>query len=114
MREYNMIYEKNEIIKKLLQNNFQLISLDNGVNEYRKNEISFYFVKNDIIIEYNIDKYFHVYQQLNYDVLFGIFHFCKLDDISRNELIKTFTPKNFVSKIRANYVISYKRKISND
>jgi len=109
-----MIYDKKELLRKLLQNDFQLIALDNGVNEYRKKEISFYFVKNDIIIEFNPEKYFHVYQQLNYDILFGIFHFCNLDDISRNELIQTFTCKNFVSKIRQYYVTSIKRKISND
>ena len=109
-----MIYDKKEILRHLLKNDFQQIALDNGVNEYRNKEISFFFVKNDIIIEFNPEKYFHVYQQLNYDILFGIFHFCKLDDISRNEIIKTFTCKNFVSKIRSNYISTYKRKISND
>ena len=101
---FNMILP-NEVIKFLLSNNFETITKDNGVVEYRKNEISFYFVKKDMIIEFNPDGYFHVFQQISNFTLEAIKYFCFSDDLKRTELIQLFNHNNFISKIRNNYSV---------
>lgn len=109
-RNYNMIND-NEKIKLLLWNKFQIRTYNGGAIEYYKNEISFYFPRqNEIIIEFNPQGYFHVFFQISSLTLDALLFFVELEKLERTALISHFTQKNFLNNIR-NYYDKHKNKI---
>lgn len=101
---YNMITNNDSIMKILLSNKFQIRTYEGGAIEYYKNEISFYFPRqNEMIIEFNPEGYFHVFFQISTLTLDSLLFFTNMENLERAELISQFTSTNFLSKIRNYY-----------